>query len=136
MSSSPNRSKAFSAKVSQISTLVSPKVLNNFGVSLKLPEDSSRDSRDSSAQPSPKMVMTERLYESSETLKASLSRSKENLDLRVFSEILQTFKEKTQEIFKSNKSLTAGVKKVVSVRNSQMEKQGKVKLAFNLWKRS
>ena len=131
LSSSPNRSKVFSAKTSSINALISPKVSNNFGVSLKLPEDSSRDS---SAQPSPKLIMTERLMESSDTFKASLNRSKDTLDLKALSELISGFKEKTQEIFKSNKCLAAGVRRMDGIRRREVEKRGKVKLAFNLWK--
>lgn len=129
LSSSPNRSKLYSGKSSNINALISPKV-SNFGVSLKMPEDSSRDS---SAQPSPKVMLTERYLESSEIFKASLSKSKDGLVDKML-ETLQGFKEKTQEIFKGNKCQPVAVKTIVQLREREIEKQGKIKLAFNLWK--
>lgn len=129
LSTSPNRSKLYSGKSSNLNLLISPKV-SNFGVSLKMPEDSSRDS---SAQPSPKVMLTERLLESSEILKASLNKSKDDLADRIL-ETLQGFKEKTQEIFKTNKCVPAAVSRIVKLRQKEVEKQGKIKLAFSLWK--
>jgi hypothetical protein len=116
-------------KPSNLNSLVSPR--NNFsGFHLRVYDESSRDS---SAQPSPKVFNTDR-----PELNRTLSTSKENLNtISNISEVFNNFKEKTQDLFNLNKRI--GVKEIkimAAIRQKEVSKSLKLKLAFNLWKAS
>ena len=134
LSVSPYHSRIIERKMNAFNALVSPKANNTLGFSLRLQEDSSRDS---SAQPSPKIIYSDRAQENYDLLRSTLNRSKENISIiPQIADTFNSFKERTQEIFKRDKKRIGikDLKILISTRQNEVEKQIKQRLCFNLWK--
>lgn len=135
LSVSPYRTRMVHSKIGNLNTMISPKVNNSLGFSLRLQEESSRDS---SAQPSPKVLYTDRPHENYDLLRSTLNRSKESIAvLPQVTEAFVKFKERSQNLFIKDKRIgEKEIKIMLGVRNSQTDKQVKLLISFNLWKSS
>ena len=133
LSVSPYRSRAVHSKLGTFNAMVSPKINNSMGFSLRLQEESSRDS---SAQPSPKILYTDRPPENYDLLRSTLNRSKENITVvPQITEAFANFKERTQEIFKRDKRVSGkGINILIGLRQRETDKQIKIRICFNLWR--
>ena len=133
LSVSPYRSRAANTKLASFNSIVSPKNYNSLGFSLRLQEESSRDS---SAQPSPRVLYTDRPQENYDLLRNTLNRSKENITVvPQITETFNNFKERTLGIFKREKKISGkDVMIVIGLRQRETDKQVKMRVFFNLWR--
>lgn len=134
LSCSPYRSRMVQKKTSNLNALISPKINNTFGFSLKLHDESSRDS---SAQPSPKARHSERTSKGPENTKIIDETGQKEDVVSQIAEIFNNFKDKTQAVLGGNRGVTKkdlGI--LMDTRRRQTEKQMKLKLCFSLWKGS
>ncbi|OMJ93935.1 hypothetical protein SteCoe_2988 [Stentor coeruleus] len=133
ISSSPYRPRMIQKTISNLNALISPKVNNTFGFSLRLHDDSSRDS---SAQPSPKILNTERIPESADNNIGFIGKNKEDNVLSNITDVFNKFKDKTLEILNRRVVPENYIKILLETRRKQTDKQIKVMIYFNLWKKS
>ncbi|OMJ87736.1 hypothetical protein SteCoe_10479 [Stentor coeruleus] len=132
LSCSPYRSRMVQKKTSNLNALISPKINNTFGFSLKLHDESSRDS---SAQPSPKARHSESILKGHENTKTVDEMGQNENPVKQIAEIFNNFKDKTQAVLGGKRAVTKkdlGI--LINTRRRQTEKQMKLKLCFSLWK--
>ena len=131
ISYSPHRSQALMTKMNSVNNFLSPRVYNTFGFSLRLQEDSSRES---SAQPSPK-ILNGKTYENlQESRKQGPTDDNQNVLLKVFN-AFNVFKEKNHEIFRGTRRIAEkDLKIMIGIREKEVSKQVKLRFSFLRWK--